>query len=288
MQLFIVSGLSGAGKSTVMSILEDSGYFCVDNLPPALIPKFAELSQMGNGEHQRAAVVCDIRGGGSFVQGLFEALDTLDHMKTPYEILFVEAADETIIKRYKETRRNHPLMDEVGTLAGAVEAERRVMEPVRNRANIVLQTDAMSTRKLRDRVLELVYPGRKKDSELNVCVTSFGFKYGLPMEADMVFDVRFLPNPFYVQSLRPRTGLDEGVRDYVFQFSQSQEFLEKMEDMVAFLLPQFVEEGKSMVVVAIGCTGGKHRSVAMTHAMAQYIEGLGYRVSENHRDMTRA
>lgn len=288
MQLFIVSGLSGAGKSTVMSILEDSGYFCVDNLPPALIPKFAELSQMGNGEHQRAAVVCDIRGGSSFVQGLFEALDTLDHTKTPYEILFVEAEDETIIKRYKETRRSHPLMDEVGTLAGAVEAERKVMEPVRNRADIVLQTDAMSTRKLRDRVLELVYPGRKKDSELNVCVTSFGFKYGLPMEADMVFDVRFLPNPFYVQDLRPHTGLDQGVRDYVFQFSQSQEFLEKMEDMVSFLLPQFVEEGKSMVVVAIGCTGGKHRSVAMTHALAQYIEGLGYRVSENHRDMTRA
>lgn len=288
MLLFIVSGLSGAGKSTVMSILEDSGYFCVDNLPPALIPKFAELSQMGNGEHQRAAVVCDIRGGSSFVQGLFEALDTLDHTKTPYEILFVEAEDETIIKRYKETRRSHPLMDEVGTLAGAVEAERKVMEPVRNRADIVLQTDAMSTRKLRDRVLELVYPGRKKDSELNVCVTSFGFKYGLPMEADMVFDVRFLPNPFYVQDLRPHTGLDQGVRDYVFQFSQSQEFLEKMEDMVAFLLPQFVEEGKSMVVVAIGCTGGKHRSVAMTHALAQYIEGLGYRVSENHRDMTRA
>ncbi|OUN23438.1 RNase adapter RapZ [Pseudoflavonifractor sp. An85] len=288
MQLFIVSGLSGAGKSTVMSILEDSGYFCVDNLPPALIPKFAELSQMGNGEHQRAAVVCDIRGGSSFVQGLFEALDTLDHMKTPYEILFVEAEDETIIKRYKETRRSHPLMDEMGTLAGAVEAERKVMEPVRNRADIVLQTDAMSTRKLRDRVLELVYPGRKKDSELNVCVTSFGFKYGLPMEADMVFDVRFLPNPFYVENLRPHTGLDEGVRDYVFQFSQSHEFLEKMEDMVSFLLPQFVEEGKSMVVVAIGCTGGKHRSVAMTHALAQYIEGLGYRVSENHRDMTRA
>lgn len=288
MQLFIVSGLSGAGKSTVMSILEDSGYFCVDNLPPALIPKFAELSQMGNGEHQRAAVVCDIRGGSSFVQGLFEALEMLDHTNTPYEILFVEAENETIIKRYKETRRSHPLMDEVGTLAGAVEAERKVMEPVRNRADIVLQTDAMSTRKLRDRVLELVYPGRKKDSELNVCVTSFGFKYGLPMEADMVFDVRFLPNPFYVQDLRPHTGLDEGVRDYVFQFSQSQEFLEKMEDMVAFLLPQFVEEGKSMVVVAIGCTGGKHRSVAMTHALAQYIEGLGYRVSENHRDMTRA
>lgn len=287
MQLFIVSGMSGAGKSTVISILEDSGYFCVDNLPPELIPKFAELCQMGSGEHQRAAVVCDIRGGSNF-DGLFKSLEALDALKVPYQILFVEADDQTIIKRYKETRRSHPLMDSQGTLARAVEAERKLMEPVRDRADIVLQTDAMSTRKLRDRVLELVYPGRQKNSELDVCVTSFGFKYGLPMEADLVFDVRFLPNPFYIDSLKHQTGLDDGVRDYVFQFSQSREFLEKMEDMVAFLLPQFVEEGKSMVVVAIGCTGGRHRSVAMTHALAEYVRGLGYHVSENHRDMTRA
>ena len=287
MQLFIVSGVSGAGKSTVISILEDSGYFCVDNLPPELIPKFAELCQMGSGEHQRAAVVCDIRGGSRF-DGLFQALDTLDSMKVPYQILFVEADDQTIIKRYKETRRSHPLMDSQGTLARAVQMERRLMKPVRDRADIVLQTDAMSTQKLRDRVLELVYPGRKKVSQLNVCVTSFGFKYGLPMEADLVFDVRFLPNPFYIEELKHQTGLDDGVRDYVFQFAQSREFLEKLEDMVGFLLPQFVEEGKSMVVVAIGCTGGQHRSVAMTHALAEYVRSLGYQVSENHRDMTRA
>ncbi|HIT25648.1 MAG TPA: RNase adapter RapZ [Candidatus Enterenecus avicola] len=287
MELFIVSGLSGAGKSTVMSILEDSGYFCVDNLPPVLIPKFAELCQMGSEAHKRAAVVCDIRGGSSF-DGLFEALETLDRMQVKYQILFVEADDQTIIKRYKETRRSHPLMETQGTLARAVQKERELMEPVRSRSNIVLRTDAMSTRKLRDRVLELVYPGRKKDSELNVCVTSFGFKYGLPMEADLVFDVRFLPNPFYVEGLRTQTGLDDGVRDYVFQFPQSNEFLEKLKDMIDFLLPQFVEEGKSMVVVAIGCTGGHHRSVAMTHALAQHVRELGYQVSENHRDMTRA
>lgn len=287
MELFIVSGLSGAGKSTVMSILEDSGYFCVDNLPPVLIPKFAELCQMGSEAHKRAAVVCDIRGGSSF-DGLFEALETLDRMQVKYQILFVEADDQTIIKRYKETRRSHPLMETQGTLARAVQKERELMEPVRSRSNIVLRTDAMSTRKLRDRVLELVYPGRKKDSELNVCVTSFGFKYGLPMEADLVFDVRFLPNPFYVEGLCTQTGLDDGVRDYVFQFPQSNEFLEKLKDMIDFLLPQFVEEGKSMVVVAIGCTGGHHRSVAMTHALAQHVRELGYQVSENHRDMTRA
>lgn len=287
MELFIVSGLSGAGKSTVMSILEDSGYFCVDNLPPVLIPKFAELCQMGSEAHKRAAVVCDIRGGSSF-DGLFGALNTLDRMQVKYQILFVDADDQTIIKRYKETRRSHPLMENQGTLAQAVQKERKLMEPVRSRSNIVLRTDAMSTRKLRDRVLELVYPGRKKDSELNVCVTSFGFKYGLPMEADLVFDVRFLPNPFYVEGLRTQTGLDDGVRDYVFHFPQSNEFLEKLKDMIDFLLPQFVAEGKSMVVVAIGCTGGHHRSVAMTHALAQHIRELGYQVSENHRDMTRA
>lgn len=287
MQLFIVSGLSGAGKSAVMSILEDSGYFCVDNLPPALIPKFAELCHMGNGPHHRAAVVCDIRGGRCF-EGLSDAMETLDKMKVSYKVLFVDADDQTIIKRYKETRRIHPLLDAQGTLARAVQKEREILEPVRNRADIVLQTNDMSTRKLRDYMMELVYPGRKKDSELNVCVTSFGFKYGLPMEADLVFDVRFLPNPFYIETLRPHTGLDDGVRDYVFQFSQSREFLAKLEDMVDFLMPQFVEEGKSMVVVAIGCTGGKHRSVAMTHALAEHIQSLGYRVSENHRDMTRA
>ena len=287
MQFVIVSGLSGAGKSTAASFLEDLGFYCVDNMPADLIPQFAQLCLATKGRYERVALVTDVRGSLTF-EGLFKALDSLDQMHLKFTILFVEADTVSIIKRYKETRRSHPLMETQGTLARAVQKERELMEPVRSRSNIVLRTDAMSTRKLRDRVLELVYPGRKKDSELNVCVTSFGFKYGLPMEADLVFDVRFLPNPFYVEGLRTQTGLDDGVRDYVFQFPQSNEFLEKLKDMIDFLLPQFVEEGKSMVVVAIGCTGGHHRSVAMTHALAQHVRELGYQVSENHRDMTRA
>lgn len=287
MEILIISGLSGAGKSKAASFLEDMGFYIVDNMPAAMILKFAEFCAGGNGRYDRVALVYDVRTASSFTE-LFDVLDKLKDMEAQCRMLFLEAAPEVIIKRYKETRRSHPLMDSQGTLARAVQMERRLMKPVRDRADIVLQTDAMSTRKLRDRVLELVYPGRKKVSQLNVCVTSFGFKYGLPMEADLVFDVRFLPNPFYIENLKHQTGLDDGVRDYVFQFAQSREFLEKLEDMVGFLLPQFVEEGKSMVVVAIGCTGGQHRSVAMTHALAEYVRSLGYQVSENHRDMTRA
>lgn len=287
MEFLIVSGLSGAGKSTVMSILEDSGFFCVDNLPPVLIPKFAELCLAGTGAYERVAMVCDIRGGENF-DGLFEALNTLREMKFAYKILFVEADTETIIKRYKETRRSHPLMTDGVSLVQAVERERAAMEPVRSRAEYTIKTTALSTKKLRDQVLEIFTPNRKKKHEMSVSVTSFGFKYGVPMEADLVFDVRFLPNPFYVEELRALTGLDAGVRDYVFEYPQTHEFLELLKKLIDFLLPQFVEEGKSALVIAVGCTGGRHRSVAVTHALAEHIRDLGYNAGENHRDMTRA
>lgn len=287
MQFLIVSGLSGAGKSTVMSVLEDSGFFCVDNLPPVLIPKFAELCLAGTGTYERVAMVCDIRGGGKF-DGMFEALDELKKMKFDYRILFVEANAETIIKRYKETRRSHPLMAEGSTLMQAVEREREVMEPVRRRADLTIDTSALSTKKLRDQVLELCMPEGKKSRQMSVSVTSFGFKYGIPVEADLVFDVRFLPNPFYIEELRHQTGLDDGVRDYVFGYHQTEEFMSHLYGMIDFLLPHFVEEGKSALVIAIGCTGGHHRSVAVTHALAGHIRELGYEAGENHRDMTRA
>jgi UPF0042 nucleotide-binding protein len=282
-----VSGLSGAGKSTVMSILEDSGFFCVDNLPPVLIPKFAELCMAGNGAYERVAMVCDIRGGENF-DGLFEALDALTEMRFDNKILFVEADTETIIHRYKETRRAHPLMTGELTLTQAVERERQAMEPVRARAAYTIKTTALSTKKLRDEVLSLFAPYRERQEEMSVSVTSFGFKYGIPMEADMVFDVRFLPNPFYVAELRQQTGLDEPVRDYIFSYPQTQEFMGHLEGMIRFLLPNFVEEGKSALVIAVGCTGGKHRSVAITRALAQIIQEMGYHAGENHRDMTRA
>lgn len=287
MEFLIVSGLSGAGKSTVMSILEDSGFFCVDNLPPVLIPKFAEMCMGGNGSYERVAMVCDIRGGMTF-DPLFEALDILCEMKFEYKILFVEAKTETIIKRYKETRRSHPLMTEGLTLPEAVERERLAMEPVRERARYIITTTDLPTKKLRDQVLDLFLPARKKTNEMSISVTSFGFKYGVPPEADLVFDVRFLPNPFYVEELRIKTGLDEPVRDYVFSCRETTEFMEHLKGMIAFLLPHFIEEGKSALVIAVGCTGGHHRSVAITHALSEYIRELGYNAGENHRDMTRA
>ena len=286
MEFLIVSGLSGAGKSTVMSVLEDSGFFCVDNLPPLLIPKFAELCLAGTGAYERVAMACDIRGGETF-DGLFQALDTLKQLQFDYKILFLEADTRTIIKRYQETRRSHPLMAEGVNLIQAVERERQAMEPVRKRADYVIDTTALSTRKLRDRVLESCLPGGVRRHEMSISVTSFGFKYGIPLEADLVFDVRFLPNPFYVEQLRPKTGLDEGVRDYVFSSPQARQFLSLLCGLMEFLLPQFVEEGKSALVVAVGCTGGHHRSVAITHALAEHIRGLGYAAGENHRDMTR-
>ena len=286
MEFLIVSGLSGAGKSTVMSVLEDSGFFCVDNLPPVLIPKFAELCLAGTGAYEQVAMACDIRGGENF-DGLFEALDTLREMQFDYQILFVEADTKTIIKRYQETRRAHPLMAEGLNLTQAVDRERQAMEPVRQRAQYVIDTTSLPAKKLRDRILEILAPGEARRFEMSISVTSYGFKYGIPLEADLVFDVRFLPNPFYVEQLRPQTGLDAGVRDYVFSYPQTGEFLEKLESMVDFLLPQFEEEGKSALVIAIGCTGGRHRSVAVTHALAEHIRSLGYAAGENHRDMTR-
>ena len=287
MEFLIVSGLSGAGKSTVMSILEDSGFFCVDNLPPVLIPKFAEVCLAGMGSYERAAMVCDIRGGENF-ESLFQAMDALRAMEFQYKVLFVDADDSVIIKRYKETRRSHPLMAELGGLTQAVEHERAVMEPVRRRADCVINTTALPVQKLRGQVLDMFAPYRKSAGEMSVTVTSFGFKYGVPLEADLVFDVRFLPNPFYVEALRPLTGLDQGVADYVFASPTAQELLEHLRGLMDFLLPHFVEEGKSALVIAVGCTGGRHRSVAVTHAMAEYIQSLGYAAGETHRDMTRA
>lgn len=286
MEFLIVSGLSGAGKSTVMSILEDTGFFCVDNLPPVLIPKFAEVCLAG-GAYERAAMVCDIRGGETF-DGLFRALDELGKMKLTNKILFVEADTETIIKRYQETRRSHPLLGVCAGLTQAVERERAAMEPVRERADYVIGTGNLSTRKLRGQLMDILAHGRERPDGMSVSVTSFGFKYGVPLEADMVFDVRFLPNPFYVPELRDRTGLEAEVRDYVFRSPGTQEFMEHLRGLIAFLMPQFVEEGKSALVIAVGCTGGRHRSVAVTHALAEYIRGLGYEAGETHRDMTRA
>lgn len=286
MELIVVSGLSGAGKSQAASFLEDMGYFVVDNMPASLIPKFAELAMAGQVQYDKAAVVVDIRGGQTF-DGLFAALDGLSGMNCAYKILFMEATVETVVKRYKETRRLHPLAQSSQSLEEAIRREKLILEPVRARAEYIVDTSGLSTAKLRAEILRL-FDSRSPQKAMSVSVTSFGFKYGIPLEADLVFDVRFLPNPFYVPELKHHTGLEKPVYDFVFSNRQGEEFMAYLEQLIAFLLPQYVEEGKAALVIAVGCTGGQHRSVAVARALADFIRQKGYETGENHRDMTRA
>ena len=286
MECIVISGLSGAGKSQAGSVLEDIGYFVVDNMPAPLISRFAELCMAGQAKYDRVAIVCDIRGGQTF-DGLFAALNDLTAMGCAHKILYMEASSETIIKRYKETRRLHPLAENGGSLDQAVHREQTILEPVRARADYIIDTTSLSTAKLRGEILRLFGSGEPKRA-MSISVISFGFKYGIPIEADLVFDVRFLPNPFYIPELKTQTGMDKPVFDFVFGNQVSQEFMSYLEQLIAFLLPQYVEEGKAALVIAVGCTGGQHRSVAVTRALTDFIRRKGYDASENHRDMTRA
>ncbi len=285
MQFVIVSGLSGAGKSKTASFLEDIGFYCVDNMPADLIPQFAQLCLATKGRYERVALVTDVRASLTF-DGLFKALEALDQMKLQYTIVFVEASTEVIIKRYKETRRKHPLQQDGSGLAATVERERQLLEPIRNRANAIIDTTALSTAKLRGVIINLV-AGDLKDRAMSVTVTSFGFKYGIPVDADLVFDVRFLPNPHYIPELRPKTGLDAEVRDFVFSYQQTKDFVEKVEDLLAFCLPSYVDEGKTNLVIAVGCTGGKHRSVSVARELGEFIAKKGYSLVLSHRDLGR-
>ena len=285
MDILIISGLSGAGKSKAASYLEDMGFYIVDNMPAAMILKFAEFCAGGNGRYDRVALVYDVRTASSFTE-LFDVLDKLRAMEGACRMLFLEAEPEVIIKRYKETRRRHPLADQTDCLEEAVRRERELMQPVRERADYIIDTSRTSTAQLRGELLRLFGDPEEKGG-MTVSVTSFGFKYGLPLDADLVFDVRFMPNPFYIEELRPRTGLDQAVNDYVFSFQQTQDYLKRLKDLLAFSLPLYAEEGKTSLVIAVGCTGGHHRSVAVTHTLAEFIGSQGYQVSENHRDMNR-
>jgi len=286
MEFVIISGMSGAGKSRAASFMEDMGYFCVDNLPVPLIAKFAELGMAGSEEYGRVVLVTDVRAGAMFDR-LFQALDELETMKCPYRILFMDSGDDVIIKRYKESRRSHPLAEESESLEDAIARERSMLQPLRQRADYIIDTSEMPTAKLKGELRRLFRRDADGGEGMQVNVISFGFKHGLPLEADLVFDVRFLPNPFYITELRHLTGLDQGVRDYVFQSGQAQAFLDRLNGLMEFLLPRYVEEGKTALVIAIGCTGGHHRSVALTHELAQTIARLGYTVAENHRDLGR-
>ncbi len=286
MEILIISGMSGGGKSKAASFLEDSGFYIVDNMPAAMILKFAEFCAGGGGRYARVALVYDVRTAESFNE-LFDVLDKLKSMEGVCRMLFLEASPAAISKRYKETRRRHPLEKETDSLEEAVEKERELMLPVKQRADFVIDTTRLSTAKLRSELLR-IFNGEGEQTGMKVSVTSFGFKYGLPLEADLVLDVRFMPNPFYIQELRHQTGLDQPVADYVFSFQQTYDFLHKVEDLLGFALPLYAEEGKTGLVIAVGCTGGHHRSVAIAHALTEFIRGQGYLVAEHHRDLERA
>ena len=285
MEILIISGLSGGGKSKAASFLEDMGFYIVDNMPAGMIMKFAEFCAAGSGRYSRVALVYDVRTADTFDEFL-EVLNTLRQQKYNCRLLFLEAEVEAIIKRYKETRRLHPLQEQTGSLEAAVNQEIGMMAPVRAQADVVINSTTYSTARLRRELLWL-FGGEQRTGEMQVSLVSFGFKHGLPMEADLVFDVRFMPNPFYIDAMREKTGLDREVRDYVFSFQETEQFMEKLRELLGFVLPLYREEGKTVLVVAVGCTGGRHRSVAVTHALAGYVTALGYQVTENHRDMMR-
>ena len=286
MEILIISGLSGAGKSKAASFLEDMGFYIVDNMPAAMILKFAEFCAGGNGRYDRVALVYDVRTASSFTE-LFDVLDKLKDMEAQCRMLFLEAAPEVIIKRYKETRRRHPLAADTDSLEEAVKKERAMMAPVKERADFVIDTSRTSTAQLRGELLRLFGQEGEKGG-MTVSVTSFGFKYGLPLEADLVFDVRFLPNPYYVEALRSHTGQEAEVQAYVRQGGTADKFLSMLYEMLDFLIPNYVQEGKNQLVIAIGCTGGKHRSVTVANALYQHLSGLEeYGLKIEHRDIGR-
>ncbi|GIM31428.1 RNase adapter RapZ [Paraclostridium bifermentans] len=283
MRFIIVTGLSGSGKSEAMKSLEDIGFYCVDNLPPTLITKFAELCYQGNSNIDKVALGIDIRGR-EFFETLHESLSYLEKENYKYEVLFLDCADDILVKRYKMTRRNHPLAKSTQITEG-IKEEREILQTLRDKADSIIDTSNMKPRDLKDEISKLYIEG-EKTPKLTISVVSFGFKHGIPIDSDLVFDVRFLPNPYYVEELRPQTGEDQVVRDYVMDSDVSREFFTKLEDMVDFLIPNYIEEGKNHLVIAIGCTGGRHRSVTISNLLYDDLIKKGYRVVKKHRDYT--
>ena len=285
MEFLIISGLSGAGKSRAADMLEDLDFYCVDNMPVALLTKFAELCLATGGRYERVALVIDIREKDSFEE-LFKALDALEELGCKYRILFVEADTDTIVKRYKESRRPHPLALEGVSIEKAVRREIELMDPVREKADFTINTSHLTLAMLQKNIYRL-FVDNEGERMMTVNVMSFGFKYGLPIEADLVFDVRFLPNPYYVPELRSKSGEDSDVSAFVLESEAAREFMLKLDELVAFLLPLYVEEGKHTLTIAVGCTGGRHRSVAVAGALAGLIEARGNSAVTLHRDIER-
>lgn len=286
MRMVIVTGMSGAGRFTAMKILEDMGFYCVDNLPIPLVAKFADLVQESSGEIRDAALGIDIRTGDELPQ-LENTLDAWKIRRIPYQILFLEASDDTLIRRFKETRRNHPLQEANMTLEEGISREREKLAFLKRRADIIIDTSNLLVRELKAE-LERIFRQNAKFASLNVSVMSFGFKYGIPIDADLVFDVRFLPNPYYVDELKRKTGNDADVQAYVRKGGDADVFLGKLTDLLDFLLPRYVREGKNSLVIAVGCTGGKHRSVTIANLLYERLrnhQDIGLKL--RHRDIER-
>lgn len=284
MRCVIVTGMSGAGKSTALKMLEDVGYFCVDNLPAPLIPKMADLLRVPGSELNKAALGVDIRSGQSLTE-MARVMEELDGAGMKYEILFLESSDHVLIKRYKETRRFHPLAGNDGRVDEGIRKERERIKFLKKRADYLIDTSHMLTRELK-RELNKIFVENKEYKNLYISVLSFGFKYGIPPDSDLVFDVRFLPNPYYIEDLRPQSGNDREVREYVMNNEKAAEFLHKLIDLAEFLIPNYVLEGKTQLVISIGCTGGKHRSVTLANELFEALsknENYGIRVE--HRDI---
>ena len=285
MNFVIVTGLSGAGKSMAVNALEDIGFFCIDNIPAALLPRIVDFALQGENQLSRVAVVMDVRGVRS-AEELKEALADLDAKKIEYDILFLDANDTVIQRRYKETRRQHPItIAQKVPITEAIRRERALLQPLRDKAKYVIDTSLLSTAQNKERVCSLFLD--KGESPMALTVVSFGFKYGLPQEADLVLDVRCLPNPFYVPELNHKTGLDADVYDYVMSFPEAQELLHRYENFLAYALPLYIKEGKSQLMIAVGCTGGKHRSITFARKIAEFCQKQGYDPSVLHRDAAR-
>jgi len=283
MNFLIVTGLSGAGKSTVVERLEDIDFVCIDNMPPELVPAFGQIVQNSEND-MRIAVCMDVRSGDEFGD-MSTALERLNAEGVDYKILFIDCDDAILVRRFKETRRRHPLAKKYPTVEEAISAERKILEPVKARADYDIDTTHMSSKQLKERIAGL-FLGNVEEA-LQVQCMSFGFKYGIPADADLVFDVRCMPNPFYIPELKPQTGLDKPVHDYVMDFQESKDFLQKLTDLIDFLLPLYVKEGKSELVIAFGCTGGKHRSVTFAQEMYQHLTHHKVKTTVIHRDIQK-
>lgn len=280
-EFIIITGLSGAGKSLALKYFEDQGFFCVDNLLPALLSKFAELC--AHSDVKRVALVMDTRGQEFFIS-LLKDLQELSRNGFSYQIVFLESSDEVLVRRFSESRRKHPLAPTGRPLEG-IKAERLLLEEIKGVSDKIIDTSVLSPQEFRDEIISLFMS--KREDPINITVVSFGYKYGIPLDSDLVFDVRFLPNPYYVEKLRDLTGNNEAVRDFVLGNPQAGEFLSKLFDLHRFLIPLFVGEGKAHLTIAIGCTGGKHRSVTIGNELARYLESLNYPLHLEHRDLKK-